>query len=251
MGWKDLAKLGKDYVEAKKDELLTSDDDKKAEARARADAAKGQVTGEVGTSFLENVLPPDLAKHVTAARPENVAAREAERAAAQEAARRASLAGRATAQLQLTLSGEEEGTVTVTLPIERTVDDPHRLPDPNYPDDPPAMPWLKVVLEAADPVPVGSATLFCLSLAVPDFRGSAGRYDLADLYRRGEAGEIESWEVFDLFLSPTPGAGDTVWYYDTSQPGTIDVADGSVAFDLSMQSAMSAIRAVGTITWAG
>jgi hypothetical protein len=26
MGWKDLAKLGKDFVDAKKDELLTGDD---------------------------------------------------------------------------------------------------------------------------------------------------------------------------------------------------------------------------------
>jgi len=124
MGWKDLAKLGKDFVEAKKDELLTSDDDKKAEARARADAAKDGVTGEVGTSFLENVLPPDLAKHVTAARPENVAAREAEKAAHQEATRRLDLAGRATAQLQLTISGQEQGTLSVALPVERTEDDP-------------------------------------------------------------------------------------------------------------------------------
>ncbi len=94
MGWKDLAKLGKDWAEAKKDELLTGDEDAKADARARADAARDSAKGEVGTSFLENVLPPDLAKKVTEHRPENVAAREAEQAVQQEAARRADLAGR-------------------------------------------------------------------------------------------------------------------------------------------------------------
>jgi hypothetical protein len=249
MGWKDLAKLGKDFVEAKKDELLTSDDDKKAEARARADAAKEQAQGEVGTSFLENVLPPDLAKHVTAARPENVAAREAERAVQQEAARRADLAGRATAQLHLTISGGEEGTVTVTLPVERTEDDPDPAPDPDYPDDPPPMPWLKVVLEAADPVPVGSTRLFVLSLAVPDYRGAPGRYDILSLYERGQRGELESWDPFDLYLSPDPDAGDTQWYWDGTGPAYMDVADGSLSFDLPMQSAVSSIRATGSVTW--
>lgn len=249
MGWKDLAKHGLDWAEAKKDELLTSDDEKRAEARTRADAAKEGVTGEVGTSFLEGVLPPELAKHVTAARPENVAAREAEEAVAQEAARRADLAGRATAQLQLRISGEEEGTVSVALPVERTEDEPNPQPHPDHPDDPPAMPWLKVVLEAADPVPVGSTTLFALSLAVPDFHGTAGRYDILDLYERGQRGELESWDPFDLYLAPDADAGDTQWYWDGTGPATIDVADDSIAFDLPMQSAVSSIRATGSVTW--
>jgi hypothetical protein len=249
MGWKDLAKLGKDFVEAKKDELLTSDADAKAEARARADAARGQVTGEAGTSFLENVLPPDLAKHVTAARPENVAAREAEKAVEREAARRADLAGRATAQLELTISGEEQGTLSVALPAQRTEDDPNPAADPDYPDEPPAVPWLKVVLESADPVPLGSTTLFALSLAVPDFRGAPGRYDILDLYERGQRGDMESWDAFDLYLSPDADAGDTMWYWDGTGPATIDVGDTSVSFDLPMQSAISAIRATGSITW--
>jgi hypothetical protein len=249
MGWKDLAKLGKDLVEAKKDELLTSDEDKLADARARAGAAKEQMSGEVGTSFLENVLPPELAKHVSAARPENVAAREAEEAVQQEAARRADLAGRPSAQLQLTISGQEQGTVSVALAVDRTEDDPNPRPDPHYPDEPPAIPWLKVVLEAADPVPVGSTTLFALSLAVPDYRGAPGRYDILDLYERGQRGDMESWDAFDLYLSPDPEAGDTMWYWDGTGPAYVDVADGSIAFDLPMQSAMSSIRATGSITW--
>jgi hypothetical protein len=250
MGWKDLAKLGKDWAEAKKDELLTNDEDKSAEARARADAAKEQMQGEVGTSFLENVLPPDLAKHVTAARPENVAAREAEKAAEREARRRSDLAARPTATLQLTISGDEQGTVAVSLPLQRTEDDPSGAPDPDYPDEPPPMPWLKVVLEAADPVPVGSTTLSTLSLAVPDFRGAPGRYDILDLYERGQRGEMESWDAFDLYLAPDTEAGDTQWYWDGTGPATIDVNATFVAFDLPMQSAVSSIRATGTITWA-
>ena len=250
MGWKDLAKLGKDWAEAKKDELLTSDEDAKADARARADAARDSAKGEVGTSFLENVLPPDLAKKVTEHRPENVAAREAEQAVQQEAARRADLAGRATAQLELTITGAEQGSVSVALPVERTEDDPK--PDPDYPDDPPPMPWLKVVVEAADPVPVGSTRLFVLSLAVPGYRGVPGRYDILDLYERGQRGELESWDPFDLYLSPDAEAGDTQWYWDGTGPAYIDVADGpegAVSFDLPMQSAMSSIRATGTISW--
>jgi hypothetical protein len=250
MGWKDLAKLGKDWAEAKKDELLTSEEGKSAEARARADAAKEQMQGEVGTSFLENVLPPDLAKHVTAARPENVAAREAEKAAEREARRRSDLAARPTATLQLTISGDEQGTVAVSLPLQRTEDDPSGAADPDYPDEPPPMPWLKVVLEAADPVPVGSTTLSALSLAVPDFRGASGRYDILDLYERGQRGEMESWDAFDLYLAPDAEAGDTQWYWDGTGPATIDVNATFVAFDLPMQSAVSSIRATGTITWA-
>ena len=249
MGWKDLAKIGKDWAEAKKDELLTSDDDAKAEARARAEAAKEQVQGEVGTSFLEKVLPPDLAKVVTDHRPENVAAREAERAVQQEAARRADLAGRATAQLQLTISGQDTGTVSVALPVQRTEDDPDPQPDPDYPDDPPPLPWLKVLVEAADPVPVGSTTLFALSIAVPDYRGAPGRYDLLDLYERGERNEIQSWDALDLYLSPDAEAGDTIWYWDGTGPAYVDVADSSIAFDLPMQSAVSSIRATGSISW--
>jgi hypothetical protein len=249
MGWKDLAKLGKDWAEAKKDELLTSDDDQRAEARARADAAKDQVTGEAGTSFLENVLPPELARHVTAARPENVAAREAEQAVEREAQRRADLAGRATAQLQLTIGGQEQGTISVALPLERTEDEPNPQPEPDHPEQPPPIPWLKVVLEAADPVPVGSTTLFVLSLAVPEYRGMPGHYDILDLYERGQRGEMESWDAFDLYLSPEAEAGDTMWYWDGTGPATIDVADGSIAFDLPMQSAVSSIRATGSITW--
>lgn len=250
MGWKDLAKIGKDWAEAKKDELLAGDDDTKADARARADAAQGQVQGEAGASFLENVLPPDLAKLVTAARPENVAAREAEKAVQREAERRAHLAGRATAHLQLTLTGGEQGTVAVTLPVERAEDDPDPQPDPDYPDQPPSVPWLKVVLEAADPVPVGSTTLFILSLAVPDYRGAPGRYDILDLYERGQRGELESWDPFDLYLSPDAEAGDTQWYWDGTGPAVIDVSDTSISFDLPMRSAMSSVRATGTISWA-
>jgi hypothetical protein len=249
MGWKDLAKVGKDWAEAKKDELLSSDDDVKAEARARADAARDQVQGEIGTSFLESVLPPDLAKHVTAARPENVAAREAERAVQEEAQRRADLASRATGLLQLTVTGDEQGSVAVSLPMQRSEDDPDPAPDPDHPDDPPPVPWLTVVLEAADPVPVGSTTLFALSLAVPGYRGVPGRYDIHDLYERGQRGETESWDAFDLYLAPHAEAGDTQWWWDGTGPAHIDVQPGFIAFDLPMQSAVSAIRITGTISW--
>lgn len=137
--------------------------------------------GEAGTRFLEEVLSPDLAKKVTEARPENVAAR-------QEAERPTDLSGRPIAHPGPTVSGEEQGTLAVDLPFERTEDEAEV--DPDYPDEPPAMPWPKVLLEA----------------------------------------------------------GDTIWYWDSAGPGTIDVAASSVSFDLPMVSAVSTIRATGTIT---
>lgn len=249
MGWKDLAKLGKDFVEAKKDELLTGDDEKKAEARARGEAVQDRAEGEATASFLESVLPADLATYVTAARPENVAAREAEKAVQRESARRADLADRPTAELRLAVTGEEQGTITVSLSLKRTEDDPNPAPDPAYPDQPPPMPWLTVVLEAADPVPVGSTRLFSLSLAVPDYRGAPGRYDILDLYERGQRGELPAWDPFDLFLCPDADAGDMQWYWDCTGPAYVDVAEGSLSFDLPMQSAASSIRATGSITW--
>ncbi len=248
MGWKDLAKLGKDFVEAKKDELLTGDADKDAAARARASEAQSKAQSEATASFLEKVLPPDLANLVTAARPENVAAREAEKAVAAEAKRRTDLAARPTAQLRLTISGDEQGSVVVTLPFDRTED---KVQDAATlaPGEVAPMPWLRVLLEAPDPVPLGTTTLASLSVSVPGYRGVLGHYDLADLYRRGEAGLLESWEVFDLYLSPDVEAGEETWYFDTTSFGSVDVAESSLSFDLAMVSAANEIRATGVITW--
>jgi hypothetical protein len=152
--------------------------------------------------------------------------------------------------LQLTITGDEHGSVAVSLPLQRSEDDPNPPLVPDYPEQPPPLPWFKAVLEAADPVPVGSTTLFSLSLAVPDYRGVPGRYDIADLYQRGMDGRMESWDAFDLYLSPDAESGDTMWYWDGNGPATIDVNPHFIAFDLPMQSAVSSIRATGTITWA-
>ena len=40
-----------------------------------------------------------------------------------------------------------------------------------------------------------------------------------------------------------------MWFWDGTGPAYVDVADGSIAFDLPMQSAVSSIRATGSITW--
>jgi hypothetical protein len=113
-----------------------------------------------------------------------------------------------------------------------------------------SMPWLRLLLEAVDLVPLGSTTLGSLSLAVPDYHATVGHYDLADLYAKGENGQIEAWEPFDIYLSPSLDGSDTTWYWSSTNPGTIDVAANSVSFDLPMISAVSSIRATGTITWA-
>lgn len=252
MGWRDVAKLASGWAEAKKDELLTADRDTREEARIRAEAIREQAKEEVGTSVLERVLPPELARKVTEQRPENVAARETAAAELDEQLRIARLAAAsqsgATAEVTLTLAGGEQGSVTVTLPCERS----EEVPDPTDAADgePAPLRWLRVLLEAAAPVPVGTASLAALSIAVPAFAGP-GRYDLADLHRRGEAGEIGWWEPFEIYLSPVAEADDRTWYVDVLGDGdvVVEVGAGSLTFDLPLTSAVSSIRAAGTIRW--
>ena len=171
--------------------------------RARANEAQSKAQSEATASFLEKVLPPDLANLVTAARPENVAAREAEKAVAAEAKRRTDLAARPTAQLRLTISGDEQGSVVVTLPFDRTEDKVQDAATLDARRGRRRCRGCGCCSRQLDPVPLGTTTLASLSVSVPGYRGVLGHYDLADLYRRGEAGLLESWEVFDLYLSPT------------------------------------------------
>ncbi len=250
MGWKDMAKLASDWADAKKTELLTADRRTRENASANADAAEDKAKAEVVTSFLEQALPPNLAAKVTAARPENVAAREAAEEAAERAERREQLEGMAasgaTAELSLTITGDEHGELVAVLPCERWEDDPDAEEGE---EGPPPLGWLRVRLESPDLLLVGSATLSELSLAVPDFRGP-GRYDLAELTARSEAGEIQIWDALDLYLNPTGEADDRTWYVDVyGDAPVIEVTPTSLTFDLPMGSAVSSIRATGTISW--
>lgn len=253
MGWKDSwkngAKLASQWADAKKTELVTADRRTRENASAQADAVERDAQGEVVTSFLEGVLPPNLAAKVTAARPENVAARRAAEEAREDVERRDRLAEMAaegaTAELALSITGSEQGTIVVELPCERRVEQP----EPDEYDERPPLSWLYVRLESPDPVAVGSGSLAELSLAVPDFRG-LGRYDLAELARRGDEGEIDSWDALDMYLNPTGEADDRIYYVDTyGDAPVIEVAETSLAFDLPMASAMGSVRASGTITW--
>lgn len=215
MGWKDIARLGR----ASREEAVTS--------------------------FLERTLPEEWSRRVAAARPEAVAAREHRAAALASAERRQRLAMQATGSVRLAITGGEEGRLELALPV--TVDE--REGGERYDDGPAPLAWLLVRVESPGPVPLGSTTLTELSLAVPGFAGP-GRYDLADLMRRGEAGEIEAWEVLDLYLAPDVEAGDTTWYVDlTAGPAWLEVDAGEIRFDLPTQSAMCAIRLTGSVRW--
>ena len=248
MGWKNVTKLATEWAGARRTELLTADRRAREAASHRADQVERQAQEELGTSFLEQVLPPSLAEKVTAARPENVAARQAETALREDLERRRHLAGLGTATLSPTVVGGEDGSTTVDLPCERIL----RVPDATEvePGETPPLAWLIVRVESPDPVPLGSTSLGSLSVAIPDFRGP-GSYDLVDLHERGERGEIEWWEVFDHYLDPTNEADDRVFYLDVSGGGgaVVEVTDDSVRFDLPMGSALGSIRAAGAITW--
>lgn len=127
------------------------------------------------------------------------------------------------AELTITVTGGEQGTLVVTLPAVRSAEDGL---------------WL-LRLEATAPVPLGSTTLAALSLAVPEYAGP-GRYDLGGV----------DWEPFDLHLAPVAEVDDRTWFADLAAvpPPVIDVGTDSVSFDLPLSSAVSAIRAVGTVS---
>jgi hypothetical protein len=164
-----------------------------------------------------------------------------------ETERRERLAMQATGRVRLELTGGEQGTLDRALPV--SVDE--RPGGEAYDDGPPPLDWLLVRVESADPVPFGTTTLTELSLAVPAYAGP-GRYDLVDLMRRGEAGEIGWWEVLDIYLAPAVEASDTTWFPDlTAGAAWIEVGDGQVTLDLPMQSAVSAVRLTGTVRWGG
>ena len=236
MGWKDMAKLASNWADAKKTELLTADNRTRENASANAEAVEQRAEGEAVTSFLEGVLPPNLGAMVTAARPENVAAREAAEEAQERAERREQLTAMAesgaTAELSLTISGSEHGAVDVVLPCERREE----------------YGWLYVRLESADLLPVGSMGLAELSLAVPAFDGP-GRYDLAELAARSEAGG-ETFDALEMYLNATGEADDRIFYVDVyADAPVIEVTATSLTFDLPMASAVGSIRATGTIAW--
>lgn len=237
MGWKDMAKLASSWADAKKTELLTADRQTREGASAEAEALEQRSQHEAVTSFLEAALPKGIADKVTAARPENVAAREAAREAEERAERREELAAMAesgaTAELALTISGGESGSATVTLPCERWEEDG----------------WLRVRLESPDLLPIGSTGLAELSLAVPTYRGP-GRYDLAELAGRSDAGEIEMFDALEMYLNPTGEADDRIFFVDVYGDAPVyEVTPSGLAFDLPMASAVSSIRVAGTIAW--
>ncbi|GAA5150686.1 hypothetical protein GCM10023340_28270 [Nocardioides marinquilinus] len=243
MGWRELAKQATTWAEARRTELVTTDRTTREDAEVRAEDAERAAREEAATSAFERVLPTSLADRVTAARPENVEARRAAAEAADEQRRRERLADLAaageTAELRLGLTGGEEASVVLTLPCEAEED-----------HDDPALPWLRVRVEAPDPVPVGSTALTTLALAVPGYTGW-GRYDLAEQHRRGEVGEIGWWEPFDLHLAPRPEEGEDTWYVDlgATPPPVVEVHERSVDFDLPMASALGSLRATGSVAW--
>lgn len=252
MGWKDIAKVGRDWADAKKTELLTTDNRTREQARGAAEDAERASHQEAVTSLLEGVLPEKWAQRITDSRPENVERRHAAKDAQEAAERRERLEQAATTPVSLELSGDDRGTLALELPVSVEHRPADEYDDAGTADDgPPPFAWLLVRVEAPEPVPFGTTTLSELSLAVPAYTGP-GRYDLVDLMRRGEAGEIQWWEAFDLYLSRAGEADDTTWYPDLSGsagPAWVEVGDGSLVFDLPMQSAISAVRLAGSVRW--
>ncbi len=235
MSWREIGKLAKNWLQNEKTELLATDHARQEIAttnRLNAERdLKDAIGSEITYSALERTLPPGLAAKVTASRPENVRARR-------EAERLDRLAAQPTALLQLTLTGELSGSVTARLPMDLT--------EPDEDDD---APTLTVDLEAPEPIPAGSDTFAQLTITVPHYRGP-GRYDLVDLWRRVEAGEIEEFDVMGIALRVREESTDLDPMWDSSSGvGVIEVDQNGLTFNLGMGSAAGSSRATGTIDW--
>lgn len=235
MGWKNVARIAADWADAKKTELLTTDRRTREDAEWRAQESERHAQEEADTSALEAVLPDHLARHVTANRPENVRARE-------EAERWSRLAGQDTARLELSITGDEVGTLEAELPLDRSVEEAD-------PDDAASTAWLHVALASPHPLPAGTTTVCLVSLAFPGFAGP-GSYDLRELHALGEAGVLASWEPLDTCVSPDVEVGDTAWFWDSRDVGRVDVANDGLTFELAMVSAVNRVRVRGRISWA-
>jgi hypothetical protein len=237
MGWGDLGKLAKSWLEAEKTELLTGDHNTREAAEREREqierAAKDKAVDDATYAVLGRVLPPDLAQAVEASRPEN-------RAARRDAEHRADLATRPLATVAVPLTGAVAGARQATVACALTP------PDPDDEDEQPA---LLVELEVADPIPFGSTTFAALSVRVPDYHGP-GRYDLQELWRRTEAGELSEWELLDTCLRPLaePTELDWVWHQGAGA-GVLVVTDTGLTLDLAMSSAANDVRLQGTIDW--
>lgn len=235
MGWRDLGKLAKTWLDNEKTELLTTDRRTRETATTQRMNAerdlKDAAASEIGYRVLERTLPPDLAARVTATRPENVQARR-------EAERLDRLEARPTAVLHLTLSGALSGSVTARLPMELS-----------RPDEDDENPSLTVDLEAPAPIPAGSDTFAQFTVTVPYYRGP-GRYDLAQMWRRAEAGEIEEFDVMGVAIRVRDESTDLdpCWNPDGGV-GLIEVGEAGLSFDLGMVSAAGVSRATGSIDW--
>lgn len=126
------------------------------------------------------------------------------------------------AELSITVTGGEQGTLVVTLPCVRTEEHGQ---------------WT-LRLAAPDPVPLGTTSLSALSLSVPAYDGPR-RYDLGGA----------DWEPFDLHLAPVAEVDDRTWFADlqATPPPVVEIGPDSVSFDVPMGSAVNAIRVVGTV----
>lgn len=239
MGWREIGKLAKTWLDNETTELLTTDHLRRETAttnRLNAERdLKDAVGSEITYSVLERTLRPDLAARVTAARPENVRARR-------ESERLARLAARPTALLQMAMSGELTGSVTARLPLDLT------RPEPDDPDE--DDPRMTVDLEAPAPIPAGSDTFAELTITVPYYRGP-GRYDLVQMWQRVEAGELEEFDVTGITLRVRDESTDLDPMWDSgSGIGLIEVGENGLSFDLGMGSAAGSSRVRGTVDWA-
>lgn len=236
MGWREIGKLAKTWLENEKTELLTTDHGRREMATGERIRAEREFSDAVGSELtyqvLERSLPPDLAARVTAARPENVRARRA-------AERLDRLAARPAATLRLTMSGELSGSVTTSAPVDIT-----------WPEAGDENPELVVDLELPEPVPAGSDTFAQLTLTVPQYRGP-GRYDLARMWAQVEAGGLAEWDLVCTTLRVREESTDLDPCWAPGEgPGLIDVTPTSLTFDLAMVSAAGSSRVRGTVDWA-
>ncbi len=227
------------WARAKRTELLTGKQRTREQAEVDAHNAQSRASEEVLTeatfTAAERLLPANLATAVHAHRPEVVAARDAQ-------AYRDELAQRPVARLDLTVrtSDGESGSGQFVLACEVTA------PSPGEPAS-----TFTVNLETVDPVALGAAPFYGLTIDVPQFHGP-GRYDLAELYQQAEQGSIDPFDPSSICLRLGEDHGEDYLYWQSDAgSGEITVTEDGMRFDLPVAGASATARAMGSIDFRG
>ena len=237
MGFGDSLKK---WATSKATEMLTSDQQKQADAAASADAAETQAKNDLGESLIRTAFPKlgEFADRQEAA--------AAEREAKAEQARRDEIAAMPLATVNISVTGH----VTAMWAGQLHCAWSDLAPNDPDPSDPYAdKPGVEVQLLAEDTARpnIGGMMLSRWAFQLPGYHGD-GTYDLTAIAReRDAAGSSYSYEDWVIEFADTDDS-QFYFYVDAGQ-STVTVSDGGRKLDvtIAMTGAIGDLTATASI----